>query len=110
MHEYDQDRWRIIASKVGNGFSAAACKEKAMELEGLIPPASAPEGDESTIIDEEGLVGDSNSYVYDTSTTTKDTITTTTTDEKEQQQQHFHQQQMHEPRLYQHPPPPPGEE
>ncbi|KAI7080666.1 hypothetical protein KC352_g41573 [Hortaea werneckii] len=31
--EYEVDRWRVISSKVGNGFSAAACKEKAMELE-----------------------------------------------------------------------------
>ncbi|KAI7638968.1 hypothetical protein KC318_g22598, partial [Hortaea werneckii] len=28
--EYEVDRWRVISSKVGNGFSAAACKEKAM--------------------------------------------------------------------------------
>lgn len=34
MVEYEQDRWRMIATKVGNGFSPAACKEKAKELEG----------------------------------------------------------------------------
>ena len=33
MHEYETDRWRIIASKVGQGFSATACREKASELE-----------------------------------------------------------------------------
>jgi hypothetical protein len=33
IQEYENDRWRIISSKVGNGFSAAACKEKATELE-----------------------------------------------------------------------------
>ena len=33
MQEYDNDRWRIISGKVGNGFSASACKEKATELE-----------------------------------------------------------------------------
>ncbi|KAF2217381.1 hypothetical protein CERZMDRAFT_30742 [Cercospora zeae-maydis SCOH1-5] len=33
MQEYEADRWRIISGKVGNGFSATACKEKAMELE-----------------------------------------------------------------------------
>ncbi|KAK4965232.1 hypothetical protein LTR28_003503 [Elasticomyces elasticus] len=33
MHEYDNDRWRIISGKVGNGFSPAACREKAAELE-----------------------------------------------------------------------------
>ncbi|KAF1955133.1 hypothetical protein CC80DRAFT_113096 [Byssothecium circinans] len=32
MHEYENDRWRIIASKVGSGFSPAACREKAEEL------------------------------------------------------------------------------
>lgn len=32
--EYEQDRWRLIATKVGNGFSPAACKDKAKELEG----------------------------------------------------------------------------
>jgi len=30
--EYEQDRWRIVSGKVGNGFSAAACREKAREL------------------------------------------------------------------------------
>lgn len=34
MVEYEQDRWRLIATKVGNGFSPAACKDKAKELEG----------------------------------------------------------------------------
>ncbi|KAI5851704.1 hypothetical protein DFP73DRAFT_590951 [Morchella snyderi] len=33
MVEYEQDRWRLIAAKVGNGFSPAACKEKAKELD-----------------------------------------------------------------------------
>lgn len=32
IREYDNDRWRIISTKVGNGFSAAACKDKAAEL------------------------------------------------------------------------------
>ncbi|EME83480.1 uncharacterized protein MYCFIDRAFT_112048, partial [Pseudocercospora fijiensis CIRAD86] len=32
MQEYDNDRWRIISGKVGNGFSASACKEKALEI------------------------------------------------------------------------------
>jgi len=34
MEEYDNDKWRIISGKVGNGFSATACKEKAAELDG----------------------------------------------------------------------------
>ncbi|KAG0644493.1 hypothetical protein HOY80DRAFT_767237 [Tuber brumale] len=33
IQEYDQDRWRLIAAKVGNGFSPAACREKAKELQ-----------------------------------------------------------------------------
>lgn len=31
--EYENERWRIISSKVGNGFSAIACHDKALELE-----------------------------------------------------------------------------
>lgn len=34
MQEYENDRWRIVSGKVGNGFSATACKEKAIEIEG----------------------------------------------------------------------------
>jgi len=34
IEEYDNDRWRIISGKVGNGFSAAACKDKSAELDG----------------------------------------------------------------------------
>jgi hypothetical protein len=32
MNEYEQDRWRLIAAKVGSGFSPAACREKAGEF------------------------------------------------------------------------------
>ncbi|KAF1952411.1 MYB DNA-binding domain protein, partial [Byssothecium circinans] len=32
MHDYENDRWRIISSKVGSGFSPAACREKAAEI------------------------------------------------------------------------------
>jgi hypothetical protein len=35
MHEYENDRWRIISSKVGSGFSPAACRDKASELEAV---------------------------------------------------------------------------
>lgn len=31
MTEYEADKWRIIAGKVGNGFSPAACRDKARE-------------------------------------------------------------------------------
>jgi hypothetical protein len=40
MREYENDRWRIISTKVGSGFSPAACKEKAAEF-------AAPAGDVS---------------------------------------------------------------
>lgn len=33
MEEYEQDRWKVVAGKVGGGFSAAACREKAKELQ-----------------------------------------------------------------------------
>ena len=52
MAEYEADRWRIIAGKVGSGFSAAACREKAAELEeekgegGTIAVAEAPAEEE----------------------------------------------------------------
>ncbi|PLB33296.1 SANT/Myb-like DNA-binding domain-containing protein [Aspergillus candidus] len=32
MQEYENDRWRIVAGKVGNGFTPAACREKATQL------------------------------------------------------------------------------
>jgi hypothetical protein len=35
MREYENDRWRIIATKVGSGFSPAVCKEKAEEITAL---------------------------------------------------------------------------
>ncbi|KAI5293461.1 hypothetical protein KEM52_005518, partial [Ascosphaera acerosa] len=33
LREYENDRWRLIAIKVGNGFSATACRDKAAELD-----------------------------------------------------------------------------
>lgn len=33
MHEYESEKWRIISSKVGHGFSAAACQQKAEEMD-----------------------------------------------------------------------------
>lgn len=32
LQDYEQEKWRIIAQKVGTGFTSAACKEKAREL------------------------------------------------------------------------------
>lgn len=33
MDEYESDKWRLIAAKVGTGFSPSACQEKAEDLE-----------------------------------------------------------------------------
>jgi hypothetical protein len=44
MQEYENDRWRIISSKVGSGFSPAACREKASDLEAV---ESAEDEDQS---------------------------------------------------------------
>jgi len=33
MQDYDNDRWRAVSGRVGGGLSAAACREKATELE-----------------------------------------------------------------------------
>lgn len=51
MQEYENDRWRVVASKVGSGFTPAACKDKAQELEaidrGEMPETAEEEGDDS---------------------------------------------------------------
>lgn len=43
MQEYENDRWRIISSKVGSGFSPVACREKASELEAVEAVAAEEE-------------------------------------------------------------------
>ncbi|KAH8723807.1 hypothetical protein GQ44DRAFT_773683 [Phaeosphaeriaceae sp. PMI808] len=35
MQEYENDRWRIISSKVGSGFSPVACRDKAQEIDAI---------------------------------------------------------------------------
>lgn len=56
MREYENDKWRIISTKVGSGFSPAACKEKASELAAI--DAAAGESTEAEtsgeIVVEEG--------------------------------------------------------
>ncbi|KAH8772301.1 hypothetical protein BGZ57DRAFT_795541 [Hyaloscypha finlandica] len=32
LYDYEQEKWRIVAQKVGIGFTSTACKEKAREL------------------------------------------------------------------------------
>ena len=34
LREYENDKWRVISTKVGSGFSPTACKDKASELSG----------------------------------------------------------------------------
>lgn len=64
MREYDNDRWRIISTKVGSGFSPAACKEKAAEFEE--GDSVEPEGGETQTTnplgEESGYRQDDNSY------------------------------------------------
>jgi hypothetical protein len=61
--EYEQDRWRVISSKVGNGFSAAACKEKLDELNGIPIERRSPIADDqldsmpASAIDDDGSQG-----------------------------------------------------
>lgn len=52
LKEYENDKWRIISTKVGSGFSPGACKDKVTELETGIPTDSM----EDSLIDnvEEG--------------------------------------------------------
>ncbi|KAI8932284.1 hypothetical protein NX059_010481 [Plenodomus lindquistii] len=47
MQEYENDRWRIISSKVGSGFSPAACRDKAQEIEALELAAAEEEQEEA---------------------------------------------------------------
>lgn len=54
MREYENDRWRIISTKVGNGFSPAACKEKAAEIvqEGGDDTVEAEEDDDEEVLEQ----------------------------------------------------------
>jgi hypothetical protein len=42
MKAYKFDRWRIIASKVGNGYTPAACRKRAK----LFPPEPEEDDDD----------------------------------------------------------------
>jgi hypothetical protein len=56
LREYENDKWRIISTKVGSGFSPTACKEKATELAAIDAAAveSSTEGEASVEVVEEG--------------------------------------------------------
>lgn len=53
MQDYENERWRIIANKVGPGFTPVACRERASQLSGgqsMSPPvvsAPAPESSDT---------------------------------------------------------------
>jgi hypothetical protein len=34
LQDYENEKWRIIANKVGTGFTPAACRERAAQLPG----------------------------------------------------------------------------
>ncbi|KAF2124356.1 hypothetical protein P153DRAFT_390390 [Dothidotthia symphoricarpi CBS 119687] len=57
MHEYENDRWRIISSKVGSGFSPAACRDKALEFDAGEPPGEDQEQEHSGYADSPTVAG-----------------------------------------------------
>ncbi|KAF4120318.1 SANT protein [Geosmithia morbida] len=53
LDDYENDKWRIVSSKLGTGFTPAACRERANDLWGNEPPTdlegiSSPQGEESS--------------------------------------------------------------
>jgi len=34
LQDYENEKWRIVANKVGTGFTPAACRERASQLIG----------------------------------------------------------------------------
>lgn len=51
IDEYENDKWRLIAAKIGSGFSPAACQEKAEELEARERLEEEEEEEEATSSD-----------------------------------------------------------
>jgi hypothetical protein len=47
MQEYENDRWRIIASKVGSGFTPAACREKAQQIDAVVAEEEEDDDEQS---------------------------------------------------------------
>ncbi|KAK5721329.1 hypothetical protein LTS12_027599 [Elasticomyces elasticus] len=58
MDEYEKDRWRIVAGKVGNGFTPAACREKGLELDLMRQEERQQHGDEHDPHEDEEDVDD----------------------------------------------------
>ena len=48
IQDYENDKWRVIAAKVGHGLTAATCKEKFWELEAARASMNNPNGDDAT--------------------------------------------------------------
>lgn len=65
LEEYEHDRWRIVSGKVGNGFSAAACKEKIDEMNGIPPERRSPLADDQLESMPASAIDDDGSQVYD---------------------------------------------
>jgi hypothetical protein len=55
MREYENDRWRIISTKVGSGFSPAACKEKAAEFAAAADLSAAGDLSMTSVADLSGV-------------------------------------------------------
>ncbi|KAJ4292114.1 hypothetical protein N0V88_005741 [Collariella sp. IMI 366227] len=57
LQDYENEKWRIIANKVGTGFTPVACRERALQLQGEafqqpVSPTlgvSAPEPGDNTV-------------------------------------------------------------
>lgn len=65
LEEYEHDRWRIISGKVGNGFSAGACKEKIDELNGIPVERRSPLADDQLDSMPASAIDDDASQGYD---------------------------------------------
>lgn len=37
LQDYENEKWRVVAHKVGSGFTPAACRERASQLAGEEP-------------------------------------------------------------------------
>ncbi len=64
IREYENDRWRIISSKVGNGFSPAACKDKAVELDDVDPRSQEQEPEQEHEHEHEHEHGQEHEHEY----------------------------------------------